>query len=276
MLRRIFTFILLSTSLIAFSQVGIGTSTPNTSSILDIKSSTAGVLISRVALTNTTTFTLAGSNTVALQYNANSILVYNTATQNDVTEGYYYWKQTNATTAGKWIKLMNGQENVVAAVNGLNVNSSQNVALGGSLTSATTITASTTNTLAIAGLSTGTPVTDKIVVSSDNGVLKTVTSALPKVFYMPSITIDVSTLGTGRTLDLFSLYESQYKTPKVASTGAPATIPSYTKDQLYYYVTYFDPAVFNVTGMSADGVMTYSVVGSATSASYMNIVFVVK
>ena len=276
MFKIIITTILLLFGSIIFSQVGIGTDTPNVSSILDVKSSTQGILITRIALTNTTTFTLAGSTTIAQQYEANSMLVYNTATKDDVTEGYYYWKQTNATTAGKWIKMMNGQDNVLSAINGLNINSNQNVALGGALTTPTTVTTTATNTLALSGLTNGDSTTDKVIVASTNGVLKAVNTVLPKVFYMPSITIDVSTLGTGRTIDLYSQYLSQYSTPRVASSGAPAAIPSYTKDQLYYYVTYFDPAVFNVTSISADGVMTYSVVGSATSASYMNIVFVVK
>ena len=276
MFKIIITTILLLFGSIIFSQVGIGTDTPNVSSILDVKSSTQGILITRIALTNTTTFSLTGSTTTAQQYEANSMLVYNTATRNDVTEGYYYWKQTNATTAGKWIKMMNGQDNVASAINGLNINSNQNVALGGALTTPTTVATTATNTLALSGLTNGDSTTDKVIVASTNGVLKAVNTVLPKVFYMPSITIDVSTLGTGRTIDLYSQYLSQYSTPRVASSGAPAAIPSYTKDQLYYYVTYFDPAVFNVTSISADGVMTYSVVGSATSASYMNIVFVVK
>ena len=276
MFKIIITTILLLFGSIIFSQVGIGTDTPNVSSILDVKSSTQGILITRIALTNTTTFSLTGSTTTAQQYEANSMLVYNTATRNDVTEGYYYWKQTNATTAGKWIKMMNGQDNVASAINGLNINSNQNVALGGALTTPTTVATTATNTLALSGLTNGDSTTDKVIVASTNGVLKAVNTVLPKVFYMPSITIDVSTLGTGRTIDLYSQYLSQYSTPRVASSGAPAAIPSYTIDQLYYYVTYFDPAVFNVTSISADGVMTYSVVGSATSASYMNIVFVVK
>ena len=116
----------------------------------------------------------------------------------------------------------------------------------------------------------------QMIVSYTNGVLKVVNSALPKVFYMPSITLDVSTLATGKTVDLYAAYLSQFGSPKVGSQGAPSSIPTYTKDQLYYYVTYFDPNVFSVTSVDANGLMTYNVIGSATSSSYMNIVFVVK
>jgi len=276
MFRKLLTITFITICISTFSQVGIGTNTPNSSSILDVRSSTAGILIPRIALTNTTTYKLNGATTIAEQFLANSMLVYNTSSQNDVTEGYYYWKQINATTSGKWIKLMNSQDNVVSATNGLNINSNQNVALGGSLNSPTSVATSSTNTLAITGLQTGNNTTDKIVTTDTNGVLKVVNSALPKVFYMPSITLDVSTLATGKTVDLYAAYLSQFGSPKVGSQGAPSSIPTYTKDQLYYYVTYFDPNVFSVTSVDANGLMTYNVIGSATSSSYMNIVFVVK
>jgi len=54
-----------------FSQVGIGTATPNASSILDLTSTTKGMLISRV--------TLAERNAIASP--ANSLLVFNTTDQ---------------------------------------------------------------------------------------------------------------------------------------------------------------------------------------------------
>lgn len=276
MFKKLFTIAFIIVGFSVFSQVGIGTNTPNSSSILDVKSTTAGVLIPRIALTNTTTFKLNGATTIADQFLANSMLIYNTSTINDVTEGYYYWKQMNNTTAGKWVKLMNSQDNVVSATNGLNINSNQNVSLGGSLNIPTSVATSSTNTLAITGLQTGNNITDKIVTTDANGVLKVVNSALPKVFYMPSITLDVSSLATGKTVDLYAAYLSQFGSPKIGSLGAPSSIPTYAKDQLYYYVTYFDPNVFSVTSVDANGLMTYNVIGSATSSSYMNIVFVVK
>ena len=58
-----------------FSQVGIGTTTPNAQ--LDVLSSNEGMLIPRIALVNTTTATVL-TPTV-------SEIVYNTSTINDVT-----------------------------------------------------------------------------------------------------------------------------------------------------------------------------------------------
>ena len=70
-----------------FSQVGIGTTSPNASSSLDISSSTSGVLIPRVSLVD------ISNGTTPVTSPATSLLVYNT---NPVITGgngvgYYYW-----------------------------------------------------------------------------------------------------------------------------------------------------------------------------------------
>lgn len=74
------------------AQVGIGTTNP--SGALDITSTDNGLLIPRVALTNTTTVLPVLTGTT-------SELVYNTATINDVTPGFYYL----STTTGPWVRL---------------------------------------------------------------------------------------------------------------------------------------------------------------------------
>lgn len=83
-----------------FSQnVGISSTgaTPDASSMLDIVSTSRGLLIPRVALTATNA---AGPVTSP----ATSLLVYNTATAgtspNNVTPGYYYWNGT------KWVAVL--------------------------------------------------------------------------------------------------------------------------------------------------------------------------
>jgi len=76
--------------------VGIGTTSPNGSSMLEITATNKGLLIPRVTLTGTTDAT-----TIATP--ATSLLVYNTATTSDVVPGYYY----NSGTSGSpvWIRL---------------------------------------------------------------------------------------------------------------------------------------------------------------------------
>jgi hypothetical protein len=68
-------------------------STPNTSAMLDVFSINKGLLIPRIALTSTTV-------AAPVTFPEASLLVYNTATVNDVVPGYYYW---NGTT--EWIRL---------------------------------------------------------------------------------------------------------------------------------------------------------------------------
>ena len=104
-----------------------------------------------------------------------------------------------------------------------------------------------------------------------------ITSKAARIFYPPSIAIDASTNGTGYTVDLYAQYTAQYGTPAVASAGAPAAVPTYGATELYYYVTYADPTVFDNMSIDANGVLTYDIVGQpADYNSLINVVFVVK
>ena len=88
----------------AYSQVGIGTLTPNNSSQLDVVANNKGILIPRIGLessTDATTVTKSGAGY------ENSLLVFNTNTQNDITPGYYYWY------VDRWMRIIN-QDDVVA------------------------------------------------------------------------------------------------------------------------------------------------------------------
>lgn len=91
---RIFT--ILSVFMLCISaqaQVGIGTATPSTSSILDISANDKGVLMPRVPLVSKSdTTTITNGNVLGL-------IVFNTTNQNDVTPGFYYWDNT------EWVRL---------------------------------------------------------------------------------------------------------------------------------------------------------------------------
>lgn len=65
------------------AQVGIGTTAPNADAQLDITSTNRGLLLPRVALTNTT-------SPAPLTADVAGMIVYNTATAGDVTPGFYY------------------------------------------------------------------------------------------------------------------------------------------------------------------------------------------
>ncbi len=109
----------------------------------------------------------------------------------------------------------------------------------------------------------------------------------PNIFYPPSIAIDVSaysgTTITNETIDLYAQYQAQYGSPMVSSAGpgpgntAPAAIPTYASNELYYYVTLFDTSVFDNISIDENGLMTYDIIGSpADYNSLINVVFVVK
>lgn len=171
----------------------------------------------------------------------------------------------------------------VKADNGITV-ASDHVQLGGILNKPTTITITPgagsasvpENTLAIENLPQGSA-TDRIVVADPvTGVLKKVNAAMPAFFYMPSIVFDISTAGTFDR-NLHSIYIQQFGSPAVSSAGATQGIPTLPANQLEYYVTYYDTEIFENLSIDQNGVLTYTVKAtSATGASFMNIVFVVK
>lgn len=108
-----------------------------------------------------------------------------------------------------------------------------------------------------------------------------ITSKAGRVFYPPSIEIDASVISTGNeTIDLYAQYESQFTlavAESARSTGAPTTIPIYTAAELYYYVTYADPTVFDIISINATGELTYQIVGIPDNDNTLiNVVFVVK
>jgi hypothetical protein len=105
-----------------------------------------------------------------------------------------------------------------------------------------------------------------------------ITSKAARIFYPPSIAVDASINGNF-SIDLYAQYIAQYGTPTVASAGAPAAVPTYAANEIYYYVTFADPTVFNTATMSIDanGVLSYSIIGQPTDYNALiNVVFVVK
>ncbi len=77
------------------AQVGIGTVSPNPSSILDVTSLDKGVLLPRVSLTGT-------SDTSTISSPAEGLIIYNNVTTSDVTPGFYYWN------GSVWTRFVSG------------------------------------------------------------------------------------------------------------------------------------------------------------------------
>jgi Chaperone of endosialidase/Head domain of trimeric autotransporter adhesin len=111
------------------AQTGIGTNNADNSAQLDVASDKRGFLMPRLALVKTT------EKTPIVGTVAKSLMVYNTATANDVTPGYYFWdgakwiRITDETTIPKepWFDVAT---NTGATANTQNIYQTGNVAIG--------------------------------------------------------------------------------------------------------------------------------------------------
>jgi hypothetical protein len=112
-----------------------------------------------------------------------------------------------------------------------------------------------------------------------------------KWFYMPPINVDapISSTPQPKTVNLYDKYKEQFTKSgntrwRSSNDTGLAGIPSpengalYAANQLDYVITYFDTNVFDNVSVNASGLMSYTVKANAsiTSATYFNIVFVVR
>lgn len=107
-------------------------------------------------------------------------------------------------------------------------------------------------------------------------------------FYAPSIVVptditapEYTAATQAFTLDLYTIYQKQYAlSDATSSTKSPAagTLPVMAKDQLDYFVTYYDKAVFTNVAISNTGVLTYKLATDfvITEKTFLNVVFKIK
>ena len=84
----------------SYAQVGIGTNEPDANAILDLRSTTKGLLVPRVVLDDVNTYLDTSVGVVPVQ----SMLVYNTGT--NIDKGFYYWDIITVGVPGKWNKII--------------------------------------------------------------------------------------------------------------------------------------------------------------------------
>ena len=283
----LFIFLLMLGSIAVYGQQGFGTNNPSKASAVEMESSNRGLLIPRVALVELTNFAPITGETATNAAKTNSLLVYNTADIDaDIFPGYYYWSTDGI--SGQWVRLLTGEDidlpwNIEettdrATDNEQNIYQSGNVGIGDfsgeAISESLDVKEGNLRVRAI-NENEGDVIADRVVVADPNGVLKTVSAAMPKIFYPPSIIFDTSVNYTFQR-NLYNEYVSQYGTPMISSSGSAGSIPTYAANQLEYYITYYDTDVLDNLSIDANGVLTYDVIGPGSGYTFMNIVFVVK
>lgn len=90
-MKRILLLLFFLTTALGLAQVGVNTTTPDPSSMLDVSATNKGVLVPRVSLANVTTTTLDGTNTAAT-----GLLIWNTnaTTVGGNGVGFYFFNGT--------------------------------------------------------------------------------------------------------------------------------------------------------------------------------------
>jgi hypothetical protein len=105
-IKVLFLVSFISTNLFAQIKVGDNSSTFNPSSILELESTNKGLLLPRLNLVSTTSFQPLLSHVAGM-------MVYNLATVNDVTPGYYINDGTKWHSITKTIDLVNQQQTAI-------------------------------------------------------------------------------------------------------------------------------------------------------------------
>lgn len=104
-------------------------------------------------------------------------------------------------------------------------------------------------------------------------------------FYMPSTLLPIDegnpAFANGKfTINLYNSYKEQFglTASNVVTSDNQAKLPVYGSNELYYFITYYDDAVFKDVTLSSAGVLTYKLKDGAnySEKTYMNIIFKVK
>ncbi len=108
-----------------FGQFVVGASEVDNAAQFEVVSTNKGVLLPRVQLTGTNDVTTVSNVSIGSK---ESLLVYNTATANDVIPGYYYWDKN------KWVPL-SGADNQTLSLSGtdLSIQDGNTISLSGLL-----------------------------------------------------------------------------------------------------------------------------------------------
>lgn len=152
-MKKVFVFILFFLVYPIFSQVGIGTITPNDSAALDVTSTSTGVLIPRM--------TLAQKNAIVSP--ATGLLIY----QNDGISGFWYYNGTAWTTFSDTSWLTSGNSGTTPASNYLGTSDSKELIIKTNNTEALRV-----NTNSNVGIGTTSSPTTKLFINNSGGAIR--------------------------------------------------------------------------------------------------------
>ena len=87
----------------------------------------------------------------------------------------------------------------------------------------------------------------------------------------------MSAPGSEPPIDLYDRYFQVFNGPIRGPSAGPASIPTYDRSELYFYITDLDENVFSNVGLTDDGIFTYDIaMVPPGSCTWINVVFVVK
>lgn len=230
-LTLVILLLMLTLPVLAQVKVGNNPNTVNSNSLMELESTSKGMLLPRVTLTSTTSF-------APLTAHVQGMTIYNTATAGSgttaVSPGYYYDDGT------QWVRILNlanitalepwydAATNTPATTNAQNIYHAGNVGIA--LNSGTTLTPSATldvnGTSRIRNLPTG--VASDLLLSTDtNGNLRTIAGSQASVCVIGLSTSVVTTRGTAGTSFTFTNGTIVINTIQNASfSGSTMTLPA--------------------------------------------------
>ncbi len=113
--------------------------------------------------------------------------------------------------------------------------------------------------------------------------VRMITQNQQQFFYMPSIIIptaadQIQSKDVFGQINLYEKYEQQFSKAATKNPSSSTKLPVFLKNQLDYYITWYDDSVFSDVKVSDAGVLSYKIKPNAdvSIGSFMNIVFVVK
>lgn len=230
--KNLIVLLVLLCSIGVSAQVKIGGADgePSASSMLEVESNNKGVLIPRIALT------AIDQKLDSNIENANSLLIYNTATvaAQGIVPGYYYWKEDTTTPANSvWVRMISEGDQSLGGVKFFYMPS--------------------------------------IVINTETngtGFKRNLHAEYISQFTNKEFIPNSSTGGS-----VGSAVRPTFVKSTGAPVSIPNT-PSATN--LWYYVTDYDNTSLTNLSIDENGILTYDVIGTGTDYSFVNIVFVVK